>query len=178
MQCRGVALFCVLCACALVGAPTAEASDFSLGVGVGGMLAGIKPHLAVSPQVDISWRSESGLIFGVHDTVNLLVANGNEGLGVFNESAAVLGYATENASIGAGPSFSIYFMPACNAAMTCARIFGLSPGGHAHASLYFAGRLGVSASANVSWVGGSSGALHDDVVGVIVLGPVVRWNVR
>src|SRR5215212_2081692 len=53
-------LFCLLCACVLVVVPaTAEASEVSGGVSLGGILAGTKPRFAVSPHAGISWRRDS-----------------------------------------------------------------------------------------------------------------------
>jgi hypothetical protein len=171
--------FVVLCAVVLVAFPRrAEAYDFSLGFGVGGMLAGVKPHLALSPRGDLWWRTESGLSLGLHDTANVLFPTGNEGPGVFNETSVLLGYATEKVSFGAGPSLSIYLLPACNAGMTCGRALGISPGGHAQASWYIGERFGLTMSGSVGWVGGTSGPLHDGIAAMLVAGPLLRWSVR
>lgn len=163
------------CACVLLVAPRpAEALEVTGGVTVGGILAGSKPFLAVTPQAGITWRMENGFLVAVHDMFSILPAN-DDGIGVFNRTSVVLGYAAEHMNVSAGPSLSVYSMPACNAGSLCARVVGLSPGIHAQANIYFAGPLGVTVSAGLDWIGGSSRVLPGGTAAMIVAGPVLRW---
>lgn len=153
-----------------------HAADYSLGVGIGGMLAGVKPHLTVSPKGDVYWRSESGWLVGLHDTANILLANGGEGPGIWNESSVLGGYATPSVVLSGGLSLAEYFMPACNAALTCGRVLGIAPGLHLQAHLFLSERFGALLSGGLAWAIGSSGPLHDTWMGSIVVGPVLRWK--
>lgn len=56
------------------------------------------------------------------------------------------------------------------------RLAGLSPGGHAQASVYFAEPLGIALQANVDWIGGRSRVLSSGVAAMVVAGPVFRWR--
>jgi hypothetical protein len=161
----------------LVSVP-AMASELSGGVSGGGMMAGSKQSFAVSPHAAIAWRTESGFVFAIRDMLSILVATDKNGAGVHNRTSVMLGYATETASLSVGPSISFYSMPACNAASLCSRVAGVSPGGYAHASFYFAGPLGASVSASIDWVGGSSSVLPGGVAAMIVAGPVLRLTTR
>ncbi|MFS8070856.1 MAG: hypothetical protein ACMG6S_31190 [Byssovorax sp.] len=160
----------------LVFAPMpAGAVELSGGASVGGLQIGSVPRLAMSPHVDLLWRLESGLLFAVHDVFSILPPSNTTGLGVYNQTSATLGYASENSAISAGPSLSSYSMVACGATR-CGRVAGVAPGGHVQASLYFTGTVGVSVSATVDWVGGSSLVLPGGVAAMVVAGPVFRWN--
>lgn len=167
---------CLLCACGLVLAPMpVEALELSGGVSLGGILAGTQPHLAVSPHAGLSFRLGSGFLFAVHDVLSLLPATNKDGLGVRNETSAALGAAWEKGNFSVGPALSFYSMPTCRNTL-CGRVVGLSPGVHAQASAYFAGPLGVSVSATVDWLVGSSLILPGGVAATVVAGPVVRWQ--
>jgi hypothetical protein len=163
---------------ALVGTPqTAEAFELSVGVSAGGILAGVVPRFTVSPHAALSWRFEGGFLFSVQEMLGILPPQSNDGLGFFNQTSVAIGYATDNSNFSAGPSLSVYSMPACGD-MYCGRVVGLSPGGHAEASVYITGPLGLSVSANVDWVGGRSLVLPSGVALMVVAGPVIRWNTR
>lgn len=164
-----------MCACVLVVPAPAGAFELSGGVSLGGIMAGTEPRLAVSPHAAVAWRMESGLLFAVHDTLNILPATTRDGVGVYNETSATIGYSSEKSSFGVGPSLASYSMPACGVTL-CGRVVGLAPGGHAHVDVYVAGPLGVSVSANVAWVGGSSLVLPGGIAATVVAGPVVRWR--
>lgn len=153
----------------------AVAYELSGGVSMGGILAGAVPRLAVSPHAGLSWRMESGFLFAVHDLFSILPAINKDGAGVYNQTAAAIGYAWENGNLSVGPSLSIYSMPACGVDL-CGRVAGLSPGGHAQANVYFAGPWGVSVSANLDWIGGKSLVLPGGVAAMVVAGPVFRWT--
>jgi hypothetical protein len=160
----------------LLVAPTdAEAFEVSGGVSFGGVLAGSKPHFSVTPQAGITWRTESRFLVAAHEMFSIMPATNKSGVGVYNRTSVVVGYAAESINLSAGPSLSIYFMPACNAASLCARVVGLSPGLYAQASMYFAGPLGATVSAGVDWIGGSSRVLPGGVAATIIAGPVLRW---
>jgi hypothetical protein len=153
--------------------------EFSGGVGVGGFQAGgILPRLAVTPHVDISWRRENGFLFAAHDLFSVLAPVNKAGLGVYNKASVTIGYAWEKADVSAGPSLSVYSMPACGVTFLCGRVVGVAPGGHAQADVYFAGPLGVSVSADVDWIGGRSLVLPAGVAVMVVAGPVLRWGVK
>jgi hypothetical protein len=144
-------------------------------VGLGGILVGTVPRFAVSPHGGISWTRESGLWFAVHDLCSLVPATGKLGFGVYNEASFSLGYASRDVNVSLGPSFSVYSMPGCGLRL-CGRVVGVAPGGHAQANLYFAGPLGVSVSANVDWVGGTSRVLPGGLAAMVMAGPVLRWG--
>jgi hypothetical protein len=157
----------------------AGAFEVSGGVGLGGFLAGgTLPRLAVTPHVGISWRRESGFLFVVHDLFSILAPINKAGLGVYNKTSITFGYAWEKVNVSAGPSLSIYSMPACGVTLLCGRVAGVALGGHAQADVYFAGPLGVSVSANVDWIGGRSRVVSDGVAAMVVAGPVLRWSAK
>lgn len=112
---------------------------------------------------------ESGFLFAVHDLFSILLAVNKDGVGVYNQTAAAIGYAWDNGNLSASPSLSIYSMPACGVDL-CGRVVGLSPGGHAQANVYFAGPWGVSVSANLDWIGGKSLVLPGGVAAMVVAG--------
>jgi hypothetical protein len=153
----------------------ASAFELSAGVSLGGIQAGTVPRFAVSPGAGIAWSTDSGFLLSVDDLVNILPPINRSRPGVDNHTSVALGYAWENGSIGAGPSLSIYSMPACGAKL-CGRVVGLSPGAHLQASWYFTGPLGVSVSAEVDWLGGRSLVLPGGVAAMVVAGPVFRWS--
>ncbi len=156
---------------------SARALELNGGVSLGGFLAGNVPRLAVSPHAGLSWRMESGLLFAVHDLFSVLPMSNRGGIGVYNQTSMAIGYASKDANFSAGPSFGIYSMVACSATL-CGRVAGLSPGGQAQANAFFAGRLGVSVSGYVNWMGGSSLVLPGGVAAMVVAGPVFRWDSR
>jgi hypothetical protein len=162
----------------LVAPMPARAFELTGGVSAGIFQAGILPRLAVAPHVGISWRRESGFLFVVHDLFSVLSPINKAGLGVHNKTSITIGHAWEKVNVSAGPSLSIYSIPACGVTFICGRVVGVAPGGHAQAEMYFAGPLGVSVTANVDWIGGSSAVLRDDVVAMAVAGPVLRWSTK
>jgi hypothetical protein len=166
----GAALF------VFIVAPTpAEALEITGGVNVGGFLAGAVPHLAVSPNAGISWSGDSGLMLAAHDALSILPPMNGTGLGVYNHTTIAIGYAGENLNFSAGPSLAIYSMASCGG-FFCGRVAGLAPGANARADWFFSGPLGLSLSANVDWVSGSSLVLPGGVAAMVVAGPVFRWN--
>jgi hypothetical protein len=159
-------------------APTpAEAQEITGGVNVGGLLAGAVPHLAVSPNAGISWSAESGIMLAAHDAVSILPPMNGTGVGVYNHTTIAIGHAGENVNWSAGPSLAVYSMASCGS-FFCGRVAGLAPGVNARADLFFSGPLGVSLSANVDWVSGSSLVLRGGLAAMVVVGPVFRWNSR
>lgn len=170
---------CVLCAGALVlVSASAGALEGSFGVGAGGMLAGSKPLFAVSPHGDVAWRLGSSFLLDIHGMLSILPATNNHGVGVYTPLSVTLGYTWETGNISLGPLLSFYSLPACNIVRSCFRVTGIAPGAHAQVEAYVTGRLGVSVSANVDWVSGSSRILHDGVAAMVVAGPVLRWGTR
>jgi len=170
--------FACLCACALlVISSPAEALEVSGGVGLGGVLIGPDPRLAVSPHLAMSWRLGSGAALSAYERLNLLPAATRLGIGIYSQTSAAIGYAWDAGNLSIGPTLSIYSMPACGAVL-CGRVVGVGPGGHAQIDVYFAGSLGVSVSANVDWLGGSSPVLRGSVAAMILAGPVFRWSPR
>jgi hypothetical protein len=163
----------------LVMPASARAFEFSGGVSVGGFQAGgTLPRLTVTPHVGVSWRRENGFVFVVHDLFSILAPVNKAGLGVYNKTSLTIGYAWEKANVSAGPSLSVYSMPACGVSLLCGRVVGVALGGHAQADVYFAGPLGVSASAGVDWIGGRSLVLPGGVAAMVVAGPVFRWRMK
>jgi hypothetical protein len=171
-------LAALLCACVLGVAPTpANALDFSGGVGVGGLLAGTAPRLAVSPHVSASWQIRDGFIVAAHDECSIIPSTNALGVGVYNQMIAAVGYAWEERDFSVGPSLSIYSMPACGPKL-CGRVAGLAPGGHAQVNVYLVGPWGLSVSGNVDWIGGKSLVLPGGLAAMVVAGPVLRWRLK
>ncbi|HTN89245.1 MAG TPA: hypothetical protein VL242_36455 [Sorangium sp.] len=155
----------------------AGASELSAGISLGWIQAGTATRLAVSPHAGISWRIESSMLFHVHDLFSVVPPIQVGGAGVYNSTAAALGYGWDHGDVSVGPSLAIYFMPACGSAL-CGRVAGMAVGAHGQTNAYVAGPLGVSVSANVDWVGGSSLVLPGHVSVLVVAGPVLRWSVK
>ncbi|MEO7330655.1 MAG: hypothetical protein ABI193_18920, partial [Minicystis sp.] len=147
------------------------------GVGAGGILTGNVRRVAVSPHAGISWRTDGGFLFAVHDVLSILPPIGGNGTGVDNRISLALGYASESFDLSAGPSLSFYYLPLC-ATSYCGRVVGLSPGAALQVHGYFAGPLGLSLSAAVSWVGGASFLLPGGVSATVIAGPVLRWSTK
>jgi hypothetical protein len=132
--------------------------------------------MAVTPHAGISLRRESGVLFAVNDLFNVLTPINKDGLGAYNKTSITIGYGWENINVRAGPSVSIYSMPACGPTYLCGRVVGVAPGGHAQVEVYFAGPLGVSVSGNMDWIGGRSAVLQGGIAAMLVAGPVLRWS--
>lgn len=172
-----VLLFCALLFSILLGAPrSAAAFDVNGGISAGGMLAGIVPRLALSPHAGVAWRWESGLLLEVHGACVLLPVGSRLGIGFNGQASAAIGYASERGTVSAGPSLSLYSMPACGHAL-CGRVVGLAPGVQAEASYYLGGGFfGLSIQANIAWMGGQSEVWSGGVAAMVVAGPVLRWR--
>ncbi|KYG10458.1 hypothetical protein BE21_11850 [Sorangium cellulosum] len=154
-----------------------EASELSAGVSLGWLQAGTASRLAVGPHAGISWRITREVLFKVHDLCSVVPPIQIGGAGVYNHASVAIGVAWADGDFSGGPSAAIYFMPACGKAM-CGRVAGMAVGGHVQTSAYVAGPLGVSVSANVDWVGGSSLVLPGHLSVLVVAGPVLRWGVK
>jgi hypothetical protein len=155
----------------------ASAFDLSGGVSLGGFqVGGTLPRLAVTPHAGISWHRESGMLFVAHDLLSIFTPVNKAGIGIYNKTSITIGYAWEKVSTSAGPSLSVYSMPACGVTFLCGRVVGVAPGGHAQVEVYFAGPLGISVSANWDWIGGRSLVLPGGVAAMVVAGPVLRWR--
>lgn len=159
-------------------APTlAQAFELSGGVSLGGFQAGTVPRLAVSPHAGISWRRANNFLIAVHDLCSILPPTNYAEIGVYNETSATIGYASETVDFSAGPSVSFYSMAACGLTL-CGRVVGMSAGASAQTNVYFAGPLGVSVSANMTWIGGRSLVLPGSMALMFVAGPVLRWRTK
>lgn len=166
----------VLPVVAIVGvAPPARSFELSGGVSLGGVLAGTVPRLAVSPHAAISWPMSTGFTAGAHLVLGILPPLNQGALGVYGQTAAVLGYASEKRSFSVGPSFSAYSMWTCSATL-CGRAVGVAPGGHALVNVYLYERVGVSVSATFDWIHGRSLVLPGGLATTIIAGPVFRWS--
>lgn len=155
----------------------ADASELSAGISLGGIRAGTTTRLAVGPHAGISWRIKSNITFKVHELFSVMPPIQIGGAGVHNSTAVALGYGWKSGDFSAGPSFAMYFMPACGSAL-CGHVAGLAAGAHAQTNVYLAGALGVSVTANVDWVGGSSLVLPGYLSALVVAGPVLRWSIK
>ncbi|WP_438041606.1 hypothetical protein [Sorangium sp. So ce128] len=171
---RPLWLLCLLCACELfIAAPTSvHARELSAGVSVGGIQVGTESRLALSPFAKVLWRKNSEFRLEVHNMFSIVPGSR---VGLYDRTAVTLGYDTKTGNVSLGPSLSIYSMPVCGAVF-CDRVMGVAPGGRAQSDWYFAGRLGVSVSANVDWAGGSSRILPGSVVTMVTAGPVWRFG--
>ena len=147
------------------------------GVSFGGLVIGPDPRFAVSPHAGLSWRLGSSAAFSVHEHFNLLPSVTRLGVGFYSQTSGSVGYAWDAGNLSIGPTLSIYSMPACTL-MLCGRVTGVGAGGHAQMNVYFAGPLGVSVSAGLDWIGGTSPLLPDGVTAMVVAGPVFRWSPR
>lgn len=156
----------------------ARAFEVSGGVSLGGILAGTVPHLAVSPHVGLAWRIQSGVLFTVHELCSILPPINKAGAGIYNHTSVAIGYTWEKGNFSAGPSLSLYSMPACGNTLCGGPVVGVAPGVHAQTNVYVVGPLGVSVSANVDWVGGRSLVLPGGVAAMVVAGPVLRWSAQ
>jgi hypothetical protein len=159
----------------------AVAFELSGGVSLGGFQTGVVPRFAISPHGGVLWRMKSDFLVAAHNHCGILPPIRNDGVGVYNSISVDIGYTLEKANLSAGPSLSIYSIPACSpyARRTlCGRVAGMAPGAHAKADVYFAGSLGVSVSANVDWIGGESLVLPGGVAVMVVAGPVLRWRAK
>ena len=154
----------------------AGAVEVAGGLSMGVFQAGTIPRLAVTPHAGISWRKERGFLFAGHNLFNLLTPINKAGIGIYNKTSITLGYGWKNADGTAGPSLSIYSMPACGARFLCGRVVGVAPGAHAQINVYFTEALGVSVSAHADWIGGRSAVLPGGIAGMLVAGPVLRWR--
>ena len=159
--------------CVLTFSTTAQALELTGGVSVAGIQMGAKPLLAASPFASVQWRTESGLLFEVHNMLSIVP---ERTMGFHDRTAAGAGYAWKTGKLSVGPSLSLYSLPVCNAHI-CDRIVGAAPGGHVQADWFFAGPLGVSLSANVDWVAGTPRVLAEGPVVMVTAGPVLRVEV-
>lgn len=101
--------FACLCIGVLLAVPTpARALEISGGVSVGGILLGPDPRLAVTPHASVSWKIGDGFALSVQDHLNLLPAINRLGVGIYNQTSVVAGYAWATGHISTGPSLSIY----------------------------------------------------------------------
>ena len=155
----------------------ARALEVKGGVSLGGFLAGTVPRLAVSPHAGLSWPIENGFLFSVHNLFSVLPVSTRGGVGISNQTSIAIGYASKEVNFSVGPSLGIYSMVACGATL-CGRVAGLAPGGQVQVNAFFSGRLGVSVSGYVNWMGGSSLVLPSSVAAMVVAGPVFRWDSR
>jgi hypothetical protein len=163
----------LLCAGALTLAPAlAEALELSSGVSVGGIQIGTEPKLAVSPFIGLRWRTQRGILLEAHDMLSFVLGTH---FGVYNRTAAALGFPWKTGSISFGPSLSVYSMPVCSVVI-CSRVVGVAPGGHAQTDWYFADPLGISVSANLAWASGSSRVLPGSLVVMVTAGPILRFG--
>jgi hypothetical protein len=104
----------------------AEAVELDGGAGLGGILAGTVPHLAVSPHGDLSWARDNGFLVSIHEMISILPPTSKDGAGVYEQTSVAIWYAAATRNFSIGPSLSIYSMPACGA-MLCGRVVGIAP---------------------------------------------------
>src|SRR5689334_9295647 len=94
-----------LSACLLIAKATpVQAFELSGGVSAGAFLAGTEPRFAVSPHAGISWRLEGTVLVAARDLFSILPATNGDGVGIYNQTALAVGYATEKADASIGPS--------------------------------------------------------------------------
>lgn len=169
------AFLALLFACLLPSLPSnALAFELSGGLSVGGIQIGTEPRLALSPFVSLLWNTQKGLLFELHQMFSILPG---PRVGIYDRTAANLGYAWKTGNLSFGPSLSIYSMPVCGAVI-CDRVVGIAPGVHAKGDWYFAEPLGASVSANLDWARGSSRILSDALVVMVTAGPILRLQLE
>ncbi len=152
----------------------AEAFELSGGVSVGGIQIGIEPHLAVSPFAGVLWRTDGGFLFEAHNMFSIVAG---PRVGVYNRTAASLGYGWKTGKLSFGPSLSVLSVPVC-AGRICDRVVGAAPGGHLQIDWFFVGPLGVSASGNVDWLSAGSRVVAEGPVVMLTAGPVLRLELE
>lgn len=150
----------------------ARAFDLNFGISAGGILAGVNPRLAISPHASISWTLDGGLTLSAGNMLSVIPPFRGP-VGVYDATNASVGYAIKDARFMLGPSLTIYSIPACGARV-CGPVIGIAPGGRAQADYYLTGPLGVSITASVDWIGGSSLVLPGGIAGMVVAGPIFR----
>ncbi|WP_437923971.1 hypothetical protein WMF37_33690 [Sorangium sp. So ce291] len=161
------------CTCALIVVPgSANAFEFSGGVGVGGIQIGADPKLAVSPFAGLLWRREKDFLLEVHNMFSILPG---QRVGAHHRTAVALVYAWKTGKVSLGPSISVYWLPVCGITI-CSRVVGVAPGVHAQADWYFSEAFGASVSANLDWTGGRSRVLQDSLVAMVTAGPVWKYE--
>jgi hypothetical protein len=70
----------------------ADGSELSAGISLGWLQAGTATRLAVGPHAGISWRIRNNILFHVHDLFSAVPPIQIGGTGVYNITAAALGY--------------------------------------------------------------------------------------
>lgn len=173
----GRLLLFALCAYPLDIRPReANALEIRGGVGVGALMLGVEPNLAVSPHVGVSWGGDVGVRLALHNQLSLMPTTTDLGMGYYNQTSCFIGFSTPSLDVAVGPSLSIYSTPVCNDT-ACGRVVGLGPGAGAEASIYMLGPLGIAVSVHIDWVGGASLLLPGGVAAMVAIGPVLRWRV-
>jgi len=163
-----------LCAGLLLATATpAEAFELKSGISVGGIQVGTEPRLAVSPFAGLLWNTDRGLVIEAHNMFTILPG---AHVGIYDRTAATIGYASKTRNVGLGPSLSIYSMIVCGIVI-CQRVVGVAPGGHAQIDWYLTERMGISVSGNLDWAGGSSRVLPGGLVVMVTAGPILRFQV-
>lgn len=160
----------VLGGCTLLVVP-ARATEVHAGVRVGAVQIGVDPRLAISPFGGMLWRSESGFLLELSNTFTL---SPGDDWGIYDRSAAVLGYGWPTGHLSVGPALSFYSMPACNY-FICDRVRGIAVGGHAVLAYFFAGPLGLSVTGSLDYVGGKSRVLPGGPVVMGTAGFVLKF---
>ncbi|MEZ4308531.1 MAG: hypothetical protein R3F14_10855 [Polyangiaceae bacterium] len=163
--------YLVVAGCALLASP-ARATEVHAGVRVGAVQIGVDPRLAVSPFAGALWRSESGFLLELSNTFTL---SPGDKWGVYDRSAAALGYGWPTGHVSVGPALSLYSMPACNFVI-CDRVNGIAVGGHAVLAYFFAGPFGLSMTGSLDYVGGKSRVLPGGAVVMGTAGLVVKFE--
>jgi hypothetical protein len=121
--------------------------DLDLGASVGGVLAGSAPRFAVSPYATLSWPLGGSFAFGVNEMASLLLAPNNHGPGFYNHLSGFAAITWKDGKILAGPSLTIFSMPACGPEW-CANLSGFGAGGTLRLDL-FQKPVGLSLGGNV-----------------------------
>jgi hypothetical protein len=135
-------------------------------------LAGVNPRLAISPHARIAWNLDSEFTFSAGNMLSFIPPFRGPG-GVYDATSASVGYTTKNANFILGPSLTIYSIPACGARV-CGPVIGIAPGGRAQVDYYLTEPLGVSVTASIDWIGGSSLVLPGGIATMVVAGPIFR----
>lgn len=149
---------------------SATAFEFNAGASVGAIQIGTAPQLALSPFAGLRWKTDNGLSIDLHNMFSVIPGTR---VGIYDRSAASLGYAWKTGLVSAGPSLSFYSAPVCGV-FICSRVLGIAPGAHAQTDWYFADPFGVSLSGNLDWATGGSRVLSSALVVMVTAGPIWR----
>ena len=153
----------------------------SLGVNVSASQVLMTRRLAASATGEVHLVGKHGITAGVRDTFTLMPPLGgpDSQISLHNRSAITFGYAWDDINIALGAGVSQYKMSACSTTL-CGRVDGVAPLGEASLQYFvpnmLAGSLGIAFGGSIELLAGSSRILNNVPVGMLTVGPVLRFR--